>query len=138
MKHLLLIMIGALSMQANTIMIDNIKDTLEALEYEASHTSHTAPRIKYDPFYHDTPKKVAKALTPKSSPIKIRKKGLVLSMVLNKRAFINGKWYKKNDKVAQYVLNQVNQDSVVLKRKHKDIVLRLATNDNLLVKTEVQ
>ena len=138
MKHYLIIMIVALQMQANTTMIDNINKTLKALEYETTHTSHALPRIKYDPFYHDKPKHVAKKVSTKSGTIMIKKKGLILSMVFNKRAFINGKWYKENDKVAQYVLSQVSQDSVVLRQKHKNIVLNLAKNDNLLVKTEVQ
>jgi len=131
-------MLSIMIVQADSIMIEKINHTLEQIKYEASQKPTINLDIKYDPFYHDK-----KVLTPQatktiaSKPKKASKKSLVLSMILNKKAFINGVWYKENQKVARYMLAKVNQDSVVLRRKNKNIVLKLKTSENLLVKKEV-
>lgn len=137
-KLLLLVTLTIMIANADPIMIEKINHTLEQIKYEANQKPRVNLDIKYDPFYHDT-----KIITTKakksiiSKPVKIEKKSLVLSMILNKKAFINGVWYNENQKVAQYMLDKVNQDSVVLKIKNKTIVLKLKTNDNLFVKKEV-
>lgn len=138
MKKFLLLLLLSLGLYADTIMIDKINKTLQQLAYETAHKPHIRLDIKYDPFYHD---KKAPAITTETKADKKvyqkRKKSLVLSMILNKKAFINGVWYKEKQKVAQYMLDKVNQDSVVLKRKNKIIVLKLKTTDKLLLKKEV-
>lgn len=137
-KLLILITLTIMIAKADSIMIEKINHTLEQIRYESNQKPKTNLNIKYDPFYHD--KKTITTKTKKSitsKPVKIEKKSLVLSMILNKKAFINGVWYGENQKVAQYMLYKVNQDSVVLKRKNKIIVLKLKTNTNLLVKKEV-
>ncbi len=138
MKTLLLLLFSIMIAQADTAIVEKINKTLEQIRYEASQKTTINLDIKYDPFYHDKKrvvKKMQKNLTQKMT--KTGKKPLLLSMILNKKAFINGVWYQKNQKVAHYVLDKVNQDSVVLKRKNKYIVLKLETAKNLLVKKEV-
>ena len=139
MKHILLLSCLALSSsQANTPLIDNINQTLNQLKIEAQQVSKPL-HLSYDPFYHDTHVK-HKVPSKKGTPTKakVSKKALTLSMILNQKAFINGRWYAQNEKVARYVLEEVNEDSVLLRQKHKHIVLKLETAKNLLVKTEVQ
>ncbi len=137
-KLLLTLSLSIMIVKADSTMIDNINHTLEQIKYEASQKPTINLDIEYDPFYHDK-----KVLTPRatktiaSKPKTVNKKSLVLSMILNKKAFINGVWYRENQKVAQYVLNKVNQDSVVLKRKKKTIVLKLKTTNYLSINKEV-
>ncbi len=137
-KLLLAILFIPFVLQANSVMIEKINKTLQQLRLETSQKPRTNLNIKYDPFYHD--KKTAMPHQEKAAPPSQKKRavnGMVLSMILNKKAFINGAWYSKNQKVAQYVLTKVNEDSVVLKRKNKIIVLKLNTAHNLLIKKEV-
>ncbi len=138
MRTLLLLLFTIMIAHAETSMIEKINKTLDQIRYEASQKTTVNLNIKYDPFYHDK-KKVTKKQhsTPTPKVIKIGKKSLILSMILNKKAFINGVWYRANQKVARYVLSKVNQDSVVLRRKNKTIILKLKTAKNLLVKKEV-
>ena len=137
-KLLLLLSLTIMITKADPIMIEKINHTLEQIKYEANQKPRVTLDIKYDPFYHD--KKIVRTKNKNSTLPKTRKienQYLVLSMILNKKAFINGVWYRENQKVEQYMLDEVNQDSIVLKRKNKTIVLKLKTNDNLLVKKEV-
>ncbi len=138
-KLFILMMLSIMIVKADTIMIEKINHTLEQIKYEANQKPSVNLDIKYDPFYHDT--KLSAPQVKKNNTLvkttKRSKKPLVLSMILNKQAFINGVWYSKNQKVAQFMLDKVNQDSVVLKRKNKTIVLKLKTANNLLVKKEV-
>ncbi len=138
MRTLLLLLFTIMIAHADTSMIEKINHTLDQIRLQESQKTTINLDIKYDPFYHDKKimtKKQHKQLAEKVT--KKRKKSLILSMILNKKAFINGVWYRENQKVARYVLSKVNQDSVVLKRKNKTIVLKLKTAENLLVKKEV-
>jgi len=122
---------------ADSIMIDKISQTLNQIHIDSNQKSSINMDIKYDPFYHD--RAIITTKPTKISPSNNKKnsnKSLSLAMILNKKAFINGTWYKKNQKVAQYMLDEVNQDSVVLKGKNKTVVLKLETTNNLLIKKE--
>jgi len=57
-------------------------------------------------------------------------------MIFNKNAFINGKWYKENEKIADYRITRINQDIVVLKKKNKYTTLKLQQSDKILITTE--
>ena len=138
MRALLLFLSSIMIAKADPSMIEKINQTLDQIRYEASQRPSINLDIKYDPFYHDKKKTTTIKRTMSSKAVKTGKKALILSMILNKKAFINGIWYQENQKVAQYVLSHVNQDSVVLKRKKKTIVLKLKTAKNLLVKKEVK
>jgi len=69
------------------------------------------------PFIIRVPKK--KVASPKAKKV-ARKMVRVeeihtLKAILNKAAFIDGKWYKKGDKIGSYRVKKVSSDSVVLK-----------------------
>jgi len=120
----------------------SIAKTLQQIEIESKLSGKGMLNIAYDPFFGN--KKIAKASSKstkkrvqKKRIAKKRRKSLVLSMILNNKAFINGKWYGKNQKVEHYMLKKIDQDSVVLVRKNKTIKLRLYTVKNLLHKKEV-
>ncbi len=139
MKILFFILFTLSSLTANPIMIDNISQTLDKIAYEASQKNQENLTIHYDPFYHDKKKTdLSKKIKSRLKETKqVDKKPLQLSMILNKKAFINGQWYKEKEKVARYLLEKVNQDSVILKKKNKIIILKLKMPNHLLLTKEV-
>ena len=52
-----------------------------------------------------------------------RRSSLVLDIIMNESAMINGKWYKINDKVGKYTLSDIEKTNVVLKYKSSKILL---------------
>lgn len=51
--------------------------------------------------------------------------GFKLNAVMNNSAFINGKWYKLNDKIGRYKISRVNKTSITLSKNDKKIILTL-------------
>ncbi len=131
-----ILVLTATMLCANETNIMDISRSLDMIK-EASHIQETISKIDYDPFYSTPKKKVKpvenKTITKKTSKAAPKSKlGLELSMILNKNALISGKWYKENSKVADYVLTKVNSNSVILRKKHKSIKLKLYTKSELL------
>jgi len=60
---------------------------------------------------------------------------LSLEATMNSSALINGKWYKKGEKVHGYILKEVNVKTVLLIKGKKKITLSiLSKNKNLKIK----
>ncbi len=82
------------------------------------------PELKipqYDPF-----KRAAPLLKKKRVTRRVDKPApLVLSAVLNERAFINGKWYENGDLLPEGKIVKVNSKSVYLKQGKKIKILHL-------------
>lgn len=55
--------------------------------------------------------------------LKVTKKRLVLSAIMNNTALINGKWYKALDKVDKYTIVSIQNMDVILKYKDKELLL---------------
>ncbi len=114
---------------------DEIARKLALLEREIDHPPAVLD-IPYDPFHPHAPRKHAAShaarhkITPKRHPKP------VLSMILNKKAFINGKWVKENQKIADYIVSKISEDTVFLKRGRKIIALHLSKQDGILTTKE--
>jgi hypothetical protein len=75
-------------------------------------------------------KKVAKA---KSSKTRVKRKAgssvnssigrLYLDAIINSSALINGKWYKKNDKIGSYTIASIDKNFITLKKGGKKMTL---------------
>ena len=87
-------------------------------------------KIEYDPFFPEIRKK-------KTKNFKTEKR-LKLEAILNKTAFINGKWRKEREKVEGFEIIKINKDKVLLKKAKKRIVLRLFYPSFLKVKEIVK
>lgn len=75
----------------------------------------------YDPFQRTAPllqKKSTKIKTYKPLPIE-------LSAILNEKALINGKWYKKGDLTPEGRVIKVTKSAVHIKKKTKTKILQL-------------
>jgi len=91
----------------------------------------TVTILKYDPFFEKHEKK---QLQKHHLIIRRIRKERVLRLVavLGKRAFINGKWFSKGDKISGYKIKKVFQNRVILYKQNKIKVLRFEKNKNIL------
>ncbi len=112
-----------------------IAQKLSVLALEINQTPRNL-EIKYDPFHPSVPSR--HKTTPKvSKKIKhVQHSNLELSMIFNKKAFINGKWVKENQKIADYVVTKIDEDTVFLKKGRKIIKLSITKKDSILVAKE--
>ena len=58
--------------------------------------------------------------------------GLNLDAILNSSALINGKWYKKSDKIKSYTIVNVDKTSVTLKQGNKKMTLSTSSKKRTL------
>jgi hypothetical protein len=140
MKTFLLLLLTIVSyLQADTDeLVANIDKTLQKVITQSQKKITQNIKISYDPFNtnnikqtkHTKSHNIAKSVTNNSSSKP------VVSMIFNKKAFINGKWYKENSKFADYVITKINQNIVVLRKKNKYLTLRLPSAKNILITKE--
>ena len=57
---------------------------------------------------------------------------LTLELVINSSAMINGKWYKKDEKIRGYTLVDINKNFVTLKKGNKKLTLSTRTINKTL------
>ncbi len=116
---------------------ETIAQKLTMLEQEI-HKAPTALKIPYDPFFPHT--KAQKRSQKKTRPPARRNRKhatpLAVTMILNKKAFINGKWVKENQKIADYVVTKIDKNTVFLKKRGKIIILRLSSGNSILITKE--
>ena len=70
--------------------------------------------------------------TSKSTYRRVHSYKLSLEAVMNKSAFINGKWYKEGEKVKGYLLKEVNARSVLLTKGKKQLTLTTMSKNKKL------
>lgn len=134
---LLSFMIGFL--MSDSQLISNIDKTLQKVINESKTKTLSDIKIDYDPFNTNKPKPGIKQVQkdePSKPQPQIDSNQPLLSMIFNKKAFINGKWYKENEKFADYVITKINQDIVVLKKKNRYTTLKLPMSNTILITKE--
>jgi len=113
----------------SSVFADDLSQRLEKLIQDKK--IKTVTILKYDPFFEKGKKKQFKKhhLIIHRSRKKI---ALKLVAILGNRAFINGKWFSKGDKIDGYRIKKVFQDRVMLYKQDKIKVLRFEKNKNIL------
>ncbi len=87
--------------------------------------------LKYNPFV--VPKKVKNAQANIAHiPQQKAKKRLRLVTILNKKAFVDGRWVEKGDTIFGYSVKNISQDRVLLEKKGKIVVLKFKKDKNIL------
>lgn len=113
----------------------DISTLLSKINYLKSLTSKGFKEIdiKYDPFMQ-TKKIFVKKKNSKKEVVKssINKVSLTLITILNGRAFINSKWYKKGDKLNGYKIVYIGNDKVMLKKESRVKYLQIEKTKNIL------
>ena len=64
--------------------------------------------------------------------VKKKPKPLLLDAIMNSSVLINGKWYKKNEKVRNYKVVRIEKSSVTLKSSARTITLSTNTKNRTL------
>lgn len=117
-------------------LVSNIDKTLQKVMNESREKKINSIKVDYDPFNTIKEKPIIKN-TKKSKAVKVKQKieskKPTLSMIFNKKAFINGKWYKQNDKFADYVVTKIDKDIVILKKKNRYTTLKLSTSNQIII-----
>lgn len=90
------------------------------------------PIIKYDPFYKA--QKILKKPKKKHFTLE-RKRELQLTAIYNQKACINGRFYKRGDKVYEYKVAKVLPKAVVLQKGNSMRVIHLI-NKSGYIKTK--
>ena len=136
MKKMIILALLETILLADSTRVQRINKTLIALQSQLQHQSDQTIKVTYDPFHPQhkvVSKKVKKAIRHHHK--KNHTKPYV-SMILNNKAFINGKWYSKNQKVARYVLTRIDEDSITLTRNGKHLTLFVNQPKHILVTKE--
>jgi len=144
MRFILFITLSVTFLFSDESMVVNIKDTLQKIIEATREKKKDDIQISYDPFHSQKSKPIVKKENLKDKKVKHSKLSkdkimptkLSLSMILNKNAFINGKWYKVNQKVADYRIVKINEDIVVLKKNRKYTTLKLISSNKFLITKE--
>lgn len=103
----------------------DIKGILKDLrELESKKRGFSKIVVKYDPFF------------PKRKKIKTvsikKRKILKLKAILNDKAFINGRWFSKGEKVGEYKIIKITPSFVELRKGKKRKILALVPSKRLL------
>ena len=101
-----------------------IDKTIDELLEKGEKKELTIP--SYDPFKRATPllQKKSRKRSSKALPVE-------LSAIMNKKGFLNGKWYKKGDKTPEGRVIKITDDSVYLRQGKKTKILRLHSQKRL-------
>ena len=125
-KRLILVstLLFSFELTAATLSHSEIKTMVEKIKHQRGGIDVATLENSSNPFaiiekvieIKEVEKKVVK-----KKKAKIIKKEVVynLTAVLNHAAFIDGKWYKVGDKIGQFILVSINDDSVDIKSKNK-------------------
>ena len=117
------------SLSLFAIDIADIIDSIDRMNTSAKIPKKVQYHV-YDPFSGAKPMVDSKNNTLEKTSIVIEP--VILQTILNNRAFIDGKWYNKGDKVREFELVAINSDSVVLMKNSKKTILRLKIIENIL------
>jgi len=83
----------------------------------------------------ETPKKTTQA-TKSFTPVKTKHINKVLSLdaIINKSVLISGEWYKLGDSINGFTLKEISRNSVLLKKKNKELLLTTKSHNNSKLK----
>ncbi len=136
MRVIYFLILTASFLSANGLDIKEIDQKLNTLAKRVTKIKDTDIKVSYDPF-HPISKKTAVLKSVKKQKIHYTKNHRPkLTMILNEKAFIDGKWYKENDKISDFQIYKINQDTVFLKKRNKIIKLTLSKTESMLVTKE--
>ncbi len=128
MKYVIYIIMLSLCLQA--VSLSQIKAKIKELK-KIKENNFTEIKVKYDPFC-----KIEKIIKLKKNKIifqkRVKKHYLFLLAVLNKRAFVNHKWYKDGDIVYGYKIIHIYNNRVVLKKRNKIMILKIKHRNKIL------
>ena len=135
LKISILVALSATSLFSGSLSSAEIVKMVTEIKKERKGISLATLESTGKPFLIRVPKK-------KESPAKVKKVAQVLRVeevhtlkaILNKAAFIDGKWYKQGDKLGSYKVGHVSSNSVVLKSSSGNKTLSLKKKKKNFIK----
>ena len=79
--------------------------------------------LKYNPFIQEDSSQIIDTNTKTITKKKVIKPKHLVS-IINKRAFINTKWFSEGDFIDAYKITYIYSDSVLLKKQNKEMTLK--------------
>lgn len=124
MKYLLIFLF-----MISAVFGDNLSERLDRLIQ--SKQVKTVINLKYDPFFTKKEEKKLKKKETKANK-NITKQKLKLITIFNGKAFIDGKWLSKNDKIYGYIVKKISNNDVILEGKNRNLTLRFEKTKEIL------
>ncbi len=112
---------------SENIDVKTILKDMESLEKEKRSFSKIV--INYDPFFPTKKDKKKRTVYKKQ-----QKKSYKLKAILNKKAFINDRWFKLGERVGEYKIIKITSTKVVLEKGRKRKVLNFSSKSLLKIK----
>jgi len=130
-KIYILVALSTTSLFSGSLSSDEIVRMVNEIKKERTGVSLATLEATGKPFILKVPKKKEKVNGVVSTKVEA---DYVLKAILNKAAFIDGKWYKQGDKLGSYKVGHVSSDSVVLKSSNDNKKLSLKKKKKNFIK----
>jgi len=127
MRYIIGVIILLVGLQA--ISTSEIKLKIQTLKKTKSYKFKEI-NVPYDPFYKS--QKIIKSKKSTHAKHTQQRPALILLTVLNSKAFINQRWYKKDDIVAGFRIISIFNDYVILKKGKRKVILKLKQDKKIL------
>lgn len=135
-----------LSLNSNSDELKWIDEQIEAIKPPREGIAESKIASLLDPFIFLKEKKyetnssigvASEVTTPSKNVMLPSEKKYILDAIINISALIDGKWYKTNDKIDDFVISKIDTKSVTLSKKGKQIVLATSSKTlNLQIKNK--
>jgi len=132
MKLYILIALSTTSLFSGSLSSSEIVKMVQEIKKERKGISLSTLESTGKPFIIKVPKK--KESVKVNGVVKKVEVVYTLKAILNKAAFIDGKWYKQGDKFGSYKVGHVSSDSVLLKSSNGNKKLSLKKRKKNFIK----
>ncbi len=115
----------------STAFCNELSDKLDSLI--KNKTEKKVVVLKYNPFYKPAIKEEEIGNKKKALHVRTKKNDdFNLVAIINKKAFINGKWYKEGERIGKFKIKLIKKDSVVLFGDRKKLLLDFISDKKIL------
>ena len=115
----------------STAFCNELSDKLDSLI--KNKTEKKVVVLKYNPFYKPVIKEEEIGNKKKALHVRTKKSDdFNLVAIINKKAFINGKWYKEGERIGKFKIKLIKKDSVVLFGNRKKLLLDFISDKKIL------
>lgn len=91
----------------------------------------------YDPFAKAKPI-LLKKITKDTKVVKRkRKRPIIIQTILNKKAFINNRWFGVGDRVFGYLIKSIKRDAIFILKNHKWVKISMKKRKNIVTVKEI-
>ena len=135
-NHIILVLFLSLITNLNAITNDNFKNKIKEFDkffQQIGEKRVGASNNKIDTIKNPFVMIYKKNIAVDGNTTTVHKINYILNATFDKKAKINGKWYKQNSNIGDFKLIQVNRKSVIIKNEHskKELFIRNSNVDKI-------